>query len=203
MKRSRSFTSPLAMKSPKPPPKYITNLFSPKELDTIAQILSKAEATSYEYNQLGRLHIEDAELPASIIRKLKKLVDNPALEILNPPLCVTYSSKYGQPHLNPHFDGDFTDYIIDVQLSSNTNWSLGVDLDVYDMADNSAVIFHPNKNVHWRPHKEFKDGEYVQVMFFRFVSSDSDSLSDYSYLPSHPDDEVFAEVRKLRDSLDR
>ena len=183
----------------KPKPIYVENLFSTAELKSLVRVLKRAEATSYEYNQLGRLHVENVPIPRPIVKKLTSLVNDPTLTMSDRPLCVTYSSKYGQPNLNPHFDGDFTDYIIDVQLSSNTNWSLGVDLNVYDMADNSGVFFHPNKNVHWRPRKEFKDGEYVQVIFFRFFKSKI--RSDYSYLPGHPDDDAFKEVRALRDSL--
>jgi hypothetical protein len=66
------------------------------------------------------------------------------------------------------------------------------------LEDNDAVIFHPNESIHWRPHAEFKDGEFVRVMFIRFMLPDG---TDYSYKRASLNDPVFDEVHALRDSL--
>lgn len=113
-------------------------------------------------------------------------------------VVAEYTAAAGKPNLPPHFDGDQTDLIMTYQLSSNRQWGVGVDLNVYDLEDNDGVIFHPNESIHWRPHTEFKDGESVMVMFVRFRLPIE---SDYSHLRFSQDDPIFKEVMDFRDSL--
>ena len=185
---------------------YLPNIFTAEELADIHQVLDALpDIDVYEYKELGRVHLENGILPSSIEDKLNNLIKDlfPDLELtlMNPPLCVEYSNKYGVPLLRPHYDGDFTDYIIDFQLSSSpgTQWPLGIDTTLHTLEDNSAVLFHPNKNVHWRPRKTFKDNEYIRVIFFRFVQHPHSDFSHLSQLdPSLP---IFDEVNAFRDSL--
>ncbi len=109
-----------------------------------------------------------------------------------------YNSKYGQPNLPPHFDGDNNSLIIDYQYKSNTSWGLGVDTTVFEMEDNKAIIFNPNEYPHWRPHKVFKDGEFITMIFFRFP--DGSGETDYSHKRQWPSDEIFADIREIRDN---
>ena len=76
---------------------------------------------------------------------------------------------------------------------------MGLNQKTYTLSDNSALVFNANKEIHWRVHKEFKEGEYVKMLFVRFCNPEN--MSDYSYLPHHPDDEMFKEAREFRDSL--
>lgn len=189
-----------------PTPIFLPNLFTPEELAAINHALDTLpDRDVYAYRELGRVHLENGMLPPEIELKLNKLIKelfpDLELEVMNPPLCVEYSNKYGVPKLRPHYDGDFTDYIIDFQLSSspNTSWPLGIDMNLYTLEDNSAVLFHPNRNVHWRPRKTFKDDEYIRVMFFRFIQHPHSDFFHLSQLdPSSP---IFDEVNAFRDSL--
>jgi hypothetical protein len=188
--------------------KYISSLFSLEELQVLNQLIERLPASSYRHHkELGRVNIEFVETPKHFTDKLTALVNdvyNSDLEMNWPPLCVEYSSKYGAPELRPHFDGDFNEVIIDYQLSSSSNlgteWPIGINMQTFSLKDNDAVMFNPNANIHWRPRKTFHEGEYVRMMFFRFFKSTN--KSDYSYLPNHPDDPVFAEVCNFRDSLE-
>lgn len=151
--------------------------------------------------RLGRLLIGDLKIKPEIQNKLEKIIK----ELYNLDLKLSnsgyseYNSKYGQPNLPPHFDGDHTKLIVNFQLSSNTEWNIGIDLDVYKLEDNSATIFNPNKNVHWRPIKDFKDGEYVKMIFFRFVDiANMEPNIDLRYSIDH---EIFKDINSLRDSL--
>ena len=113
--------------------------------------------------------------------------------------AVEYNNKYTNPKLPPHFDGDDQDVMFNFQVSSNTSWGLGVDLDVYELDDNSAVIFYPNENAHWRTHKIFNDGDYVRMLFVRFYKKDNRTdHSDKAYSSNNP---IFKAVNDLRDSL--
>ena len=84
-------------------------------------------------------------------------------------------------------------------MSSNVKWNIGIDRSIYDMNDNDALLFNPNKCVHWRPRKTFKDGEFIRLIFFRFYNLEK--ISDYSHLRYWPQDEVFKEINKFRDSV--
>lgn len=113
--------------------------------------------------------------------------------------CVKYSLDYGTPDLPPHYDGDDTDIIFNYQLESNTVWPLGLDKEVIELQDNSALIFNPNSNIHWRPIKKFEPGEYVKMIFFRF--RDQTNPSDYSHLRLSQNSPAFEEARAARKTL--
>jgi hypothetical protein len=141
---------------------------------------------------------------------LDKDIENKLLEIANSvsdfkcgfsgATFSEYNPKYGVPRLPTHFDGDWNDLIINYQLESNTNWDIGVDFDLYKMSDNSALLFNPNKNVHWRPRKLFKDGEFVKMIFFRFHNAEN--ISDYSHLSKYyRHHKIFEDINKFRDSV--
>lgn len=181
----------------------IPNLFSPQEVDHISSLIdSPADRSNfYQHEDLGRLNMEIFNVSPQLDANLTNLINELTGRTLTmaSPLIVEYSNKYGSPHLPPHFDGDSNEVIIDYQLSSNTRWPIGLNISAHDLEDNSALIFNPNTNVHWRPHKTFNDGEYVRMMFFRFF--DEKSPADYSYLPHHPEDPIFKEARECRDSF--
>lgn len=113
---------------------------------------------------------------------------------------VEYSSRYGTPSLPPHYDGDNNDLIINYQFDSNTRWDLGVNFETYEIKNNSALVFNPNKTAHWRPNKIFNDGDFVKMIFFRFAKKENPT--DYSDLQKFwPNDEVFKNICEFRNSL--
>lgn len=179
----------------------VDNIFSWDELELISEIVPTYE-NEIDAN-LGRIYIGDIKfsLTQKMQDKLYKIVDDitDAPLIMDHALYVEYNAKYGKPNLPPHFDGDTNNLIINMQLSSNTHWDLGLNLETYRLEDNSALVFNGNTEVHWRVHKEFQEGEYVRMLFIRFY--DSVNRPDYSHLPNHPDHEVFKEAREYREKL--
>jgi hypothetical protein len=179
----------------------IDNIFSQEEIDQINDAMLNSPNNVHE--ELGRRQFHNLDSGLSL--ELKAKLTNIAREVTGLPLAlahamaVEYSPLYGEPNLRTHVDGDTNDLIINIQLDSNTVWDMGLNLNVYTLNDNSALIFNANKEIHWRVHKEFKEGEYVRMMFVRFYNPEN--ISDYSYLPHHPDDEMFKEVREFRDGL--
>ena len=175
------------------------DVFTDKELELLESSLNGQIEDGGDH--LGRVQLL-MDTPTEIIEKLSLLIKEIAGESyvdMHGGICVEYSKEYGTPELPPHFDGDTTDLIVDFQLSSNTSWPLGVNLSLYNLEDNSAVVFNPNTNIHWRPIKEFKDGEFVRLMFFRCRLSDK--VVDYSDRRLSQDHPIFDEVRAFRDSL--
>lgn len=180
----------------------VSNFLLPEELDIIEELLTTKQKQSIDPDSmldpnLGRI-IYMIPIPINILNdiqiRVEALLGRP-LKDMN-AMFVDYESKYGQPNLPPHFDGDQNDVIVDYQYKSNTSWGLGVSSTVYEMEDNKAIIFNPNEYPHWRPHKTFQEGEYITMMFFRFP----DESIDYSHMRLSQNDPIFEEARKIRDN---
>jgi hypothetical protein len=70
------------------------------------------------------------------------------------------------PRLIPHYDS-FPEprFTFDYQISSNTSWPLVVEGTEMILADNQALTFSGTHQIHWRPEKTFKDGEFIDMIF--------------------------------------
>jgi hypothetical protein len=177
----------------------VTDFLLPEELVVIDRII-KDRKIEKEDGVLGRILYTvpvPNEMNSAIQQRVEALVGR-KLDSMG-GVFAEYGSEYGQPNLPPHFDGDNNSLIVDYQYKGNTSWGLGVGATVFGMEDNKAIIFNPNEYPHWRPHKTFKDGETVTMIFFRFP--DMDGKTYYSHMRIHPDDDIFADIRKIRDSL--
>lgn len=176
----------------------ITNVFSEKELFILKDQIDKAEMK--EDTLLGRKISKNIDMPETIKNKVSKIVTDMfdkdlSLSSIN---YVEYSIRYGTPNLPPHFDGDFNDLIFNFQLSSNTKWDLGLNLELYSLENNSALLFNPNEIIHWRPYKEFADYESISLIFFRFCKN---IKQDYSYKQYGVDHPIFNEINSLINNL--
>jgi hypothetical protein len=178
----------------------VNNIFLEEELTILQNLFDNT--TSIEIDPvLGRKIVYIKDIPEPLLLK----VTNIANSISNEPLSFThvlsveYNREFGEPNLPVHFDGDDQDLILNFQLSSNISWDLGVNCEVYPLKNNSAVIFNPNLNSHWRPKKDFKDGDYVTMIFFRFEKTNN--KTDYSHLTLSQDDPIFKEANDFRNSL--
>lgn len=197
----------------------IKNFFSDEEISLIKSSMNKNKLEKDENGnyldrtkhplgygidyKLGRLQygIEMTEDISKLIEELRGKIN----KLFNLNLhssgfsCAEYSAEFGTPNLPIHWDHDRSEMIFNYQLSSTTSWDIGIDKTIYSMEDNSALIFNPNKYTHWRPHKTFKEGESVTMIFFRFL--DPNNISDYSHLDytiGHP---IFKEIEEFRESL--
>jgi hypothetical protein len=180
----------------------IDNIFSQEEIEQIQKTI--ADSTFEVDNELGRIRsTSDLRnmLNPGIIDRFENIVKNFVGTHLTMSgiTFVEYNLLYGKPNLPPHFDGDFNDLIINMQLSSNTVWDVGLNSKLYRNDDNSALLFNPNKEIHWRTIKDFKDGEYVKMMFVRFYNLEN--KSDYSHLRLSQDDPIFKDAVDFRESL--
>lgn len=181
---------------------HIDDLFSDEEVKSLNQSIDYCKQNNTKEDLvLGRSLVIDLKIMDNIKEKITKICS----ELKGIDLSFThaayaeYSNIHGNPNLPPHFDGDISAIAIHYQLESNTSWDLGVDLQSYKMKDNSGLIFDANEYIHWRPHKNFKDDEYVKMIFFRFY--DPKNIPDNSHLRYLNDNEIFDEVKKVRDSL--
>lgn len=209
--------------------KIIDNLLSEKEISIFNNITKDLEAPKDEYGNfifddqdsyisvskyLGRIQfninnigdlfpVKNSGLAdKSLTIRLTKLANSiSGLDLtLSSITYVEYSSRYGTPSLPPHYDGDNNDLIVNYQFDSNTRWDIGVNFETYEIKNNSALVFNPNKTAHWRPNKIFNDGDFVKMIFFRFAKKENPT--DYSDLQKFwPNDEVFKNICEFRNSL--
>jgi len=209
----------------------VKDIFSQEELDLLQKIVDNKNVPTSELHSafphehkdcdripeaddptvgidktVGRVQtgLIDSHLTDDIKNKVIKIVS----DILGEPCVIAhalhavYSNEYGMPNLPPHLDGDGNDLIVNFQLSSNIQWDLGVNHEIYSINDNEALVFNANTEIHWRPHKTFNDGDYVQMIFFRCYKLFE--KIDYSYMyntPSIDINKIFADANKVRDSL--
>lgn len=181
---------------------YINNLLEESQIELIQESVSRCdnieEQSEYgRYMYHGVIWKERHTFRSTVLHKVKELTGRDDWLFVG-AACAEYTNKAGEPNLPPHFDGDSTDLILTYQLSSNKQWGVGVDTDVYTLEDNDAVMFHPNKNIHWRPHATFEDGEYVRVMFIRLALVVGTNYEHMQFNVNHP---IFDEVKAYRDSL--
>lgn len=179
----------------------IHNVLSQSEIDDIKETLN-ACTNIEEQSIYGRYMFHDLiwknqnTFRSTILNHIKELTGEDYMNVGS--VCAEYTARAGEPNLPPHFDGDSTDLIMTYQISSNKQWGVGVDLNVYELEDNDGIIFHPNESIHWRPHTTFEEGEFVRVMFLRFQKR---NITDYSHMTKSMDDPIFDEVKAYRDSL--
>lgn len=183
----------------------INKLFSQDEINILSNLVNNPNGQKVQ-EIYGRMRYFGPFEPVDEAIKFEDLLTEKVNSLLNTrflpckiTLCVTYSLEYGEPSLPPHFDGDSTDLILNYQLESNTTWPVGVGTEVVELEDNSAILFNPNEQVHWRTRKKFNKGEYVKMVFIRFQSSES---SDYSHLRLSQTDPIFSDAHRARDRFD-
>lgn len=177
----------------------IPNVFSKQQVE-YANSLIDASPDIEEQPQYGRYLFHEVywseEFKSTSLHVVEETVGEKLL--WTSAGCAEYTAKAGEPDLPPHFDGDNTDYIMTYQLSSNKVWPLGVDYNVVTLEDNSGVIFEPNKNIHWRTHAKFEDGEFVRMIFFRFQKP---MMSDYSHMALDLNNPAFDDIKEFRNSI--
>lgn len=197
--------------------KKLTNIFTKEELKILNDGLSYSVIPVDNNNnyishkldnegrgvheELGRLQFGGLKnLPQTILDKVNDIAKNSSNEelLMAHATAVEYNSLYGEPNLPVHYDHDTNDLIINFQLLSNTKWDIGVAFNVYELEDNSAIVFNPNEHTHWRPYKTFKNGEYIKMIFFRFHKKNKSDYSHLDYIINH---EIFKEIEDFRRSL--
>jgi hypothetical protein len=172
-----------------------------KELSSREQIDWYDSKTGHEYPNdkkfiaikkelLSRLDIDKFVLPYEIITVAKECADDICSEMnmkvtgITGITYVEYNPKYGddgQPYLNPHKDHPgASDFVLDYQLDSNINWEIGINKDIYSLSNNDALGIITTKNYHWRAKRNWKEGEYVKMLFFHIALEDK-NIKDCEY----------------------
>lgn len=157
-------------------PHTIENVLDNEQIKYIYGLLDNVLDSQLYISEVWGQKSWTLDISKDIIDKISNIIkniygDSWYLEI---PRVARYDNTMScKPYLDPHID-NFLDHriTVDVQLKSNTEWPIIVDGESFLLKDNSALIFSGTKNVHWRPEKDFKDGEFVDLLFCHFRDSD-------------------------------
>lgn len=159
-----------------------------------------SETLIKEYSRFARRDIEIFSLPDRILEKFNKLTElfPDDFKYIIDKSCITYAEYrgvYGEPSLGPHHDGGESTFMVNYQLESNIDWSVGVGKNVYDIFDNEALLFSPTEIFHWRPILPFKDDQYLCVIFLRYATVPIAEIPVIKYTEKDK-----AEVKHLRET---
>ena len=91
---------------------------------------------------------------------------------------IKYDMQYGNnkyaPSLPPHIDADENLVTFNYQIGGNVDdWQLVIDGEHYDLKNGDAMLFSAVNQVHWRPKRHWKPGEYVEIVSFDYCPPDN------------------------------
>jgi hypothetical protein len=85
---------------------------------------------------------------------------------------IDYNLKYGdgryEPSLPPHIDSNENLVTFNYQLDGNIDWEIYIDNQPYDLKTGDAIIFSAVNQVHWRPRREWKEGDFLEIVTFDY-----------------------------------
>jgi hypothetical protein len=111
--------------------------------------------------------------------QIEMVMNKYALPIHKDPIRLThynyidYNMAYGDeknaPALPPHLDADENLVTFNYCLDQNIeDWTLWVDDKEYNLKKGDAIIFSAVNQVHWRPKRKWKEGEFCEIVSFDY-----------------------------------
>jgi hypothetical protein len=155
----------------------VDNVFTQEEIDQILHALENKSGSVFV-----AIHCQTnnfIQLPKNIIDKFtnyaRSISGNNNLVLTeychNRYENVEQDGKQYKPSLFPHYDETFKEprFTFDYQLRSNIDWPIVVEPDTeLTLKDNQAATFSGTNQIHWRTPTEFKDGDYLEMVFCHF-----------------------------------
>jgi hypothetical protein len=117
----------------------------------------------------------DQEIEDIMLETGRKLFGNE--ELVKTYYYTVRYQKQGKtrPYLQKHMDQNGCQHTIDICIEkNNVEWGIEVDDVVFSEAENAAVCFYGQQQVHSRPKypEEATDDDYLTVLFLHFVTPD-------------------------------
>jgi hypothetical protein len=157
----------------------VTNLLTDSEIEEIYEIVKKQSYKDYVEERLGQ-QVTDFKMPKSIMDKIievcKKISgqDDLVLEIYQfarYEKIIKENNEILLPYLMPHHD-KFSQpvFTFDYQIGGNVSWPIVIEGKEVVLSNNEAITFSGTHQVHWRPEREWLDGEYMDMIFCHLYS---------------------------------
>jgi hypothetical protein len=155
-----------------------SNIFLKDEIDLIYETIDLNSDNRTTQVKIYGQKVWFIDLPEKIKNRVTnqmKIIHNQNVK-LEEISFARYSKEYSDiPVLTPHYDNTFTHprVTLDVQLRANIDWPIVVEGHEIILSDNTAAAFSGTHQVHWRKPLEFKDGDFVEMLFCHFSLEDS------------------------------
>jgi len=154
------------------------NIFSDQDISDIYDVINNAKEESTFVVKQYRQKAYFVDLPNHIVEKIINFVKNiyPYELNLKEISFATYKKIDGvDPILSPHFDTTFEEprFTFDIQLKSNISWPIVVEGREFTLNDNEALTFFGTSQIHWRTYREFKDTDFIDMIFCHFTLADN------------------------------
>lgn len=154
------------------------NIFPKDEIDLIYKTIDLNSDNRTTQVKIYGQKVWFIDLPEKIKNRVThqmKIIHNQNVK-LEEISFARYSKEYSDiPVLTPHYDNTFTHprVTLDVQLRANIDWPIVVEGHEIILSDNTAAAFSGTHQVHWRKPLEFKDGDFIEMLFCHFSLEDS------------------------------
>ena len=97
---------------------------------------------------------------------------------------IDYNIKYGygdnSPALPPHLDADENLVTVNYCLDTNIEWDLYVgnwndtgNFTKYSLSPGQTIVFSAVNQIHWRPKRKFKEGEFCEIISMDYCPTTS------------------------------
>lgn len=136
--------------------------------------------------------VTDFNMPEDIANKIIKICED-TYGLQNLQISAFQFARYANyydeegnkvvPILSPHWDDAFETprLTFDYQIGGNTTWGISVEgYDDFILENNQAVCFGGTHQIHWRPHKTFRDDEYLDMIFVHLDIKNADKIERFS-----------------------
>jgi len=156
----------------------VDNILTEQE---IQDVYNHIDSTPEERRELVRLFSHKAYhgwMPQNVIDSITRAAQSTTdVPLVLREISFARYEKYeeGLPvQLIPHSDETFREHRLtfDVQLRSNRDWAIVVEGKSFTLKDNQALTFSGTSQIHWREKTEFKDGDFVDMIFAHFSAQD-------------------------------
>jgi hypothetical protein len=180
-------------------PFYIKNPFGEKELESLKSLIYEAKnnrplasevfiGEQKEYVSDDRFdprvmaYMSRMSLEFQCPEEIEKLMDEYVYPVYKEKiklahyLYLDYNIKYGEeeyfPCLPPHIDAANTLVTFNYCLDTNIDWDLYIDNVRYELKAGDAIVFSAVNQVHWRPKREWKEGDFCEILSFDYSTLD-------------------------------
>jgi hypothetical protein len=162
--------------------KIYSDIFSLEELEILYNAITDDTTNRTEIVPIYAQKVWFVEIPSIIVDKVTSIMkDIHKQEVKLEEICFArYSKEYGEfPVLTPHFDNTFKEprVTFDVQLNANIKWPIVVEGKSFLLKDNQAMTFSGTHQVHWRDPINFKDGDFIEMLFCHFSLPNAEAIT--------------------------
>jgi hypothetical protein len=182
-----------------PVPFYVEKPFDQKQIEDLRLIIDgakenrplasiPAEIDKEEYMSMDRFdprimtHMSRMVIEFECTKEAEDIMDSYVLPVYKEPIklghysYLDYNMKYGEgkyfPSLPPHIDAANTLVTFNYCLDTNIEWDVYVDNIPYALKAGDALVFSAVNQVHWRPKREWQEGDFCEILTFDYSPLD-------------------------------